>query len=178
MSGLEDLIGAEVTRALDEARAFRRARERLVHTLRNGLLELESPRILAGLARVRTRERLAQGAPAPRGWRLERLESRHAYLELPLWLWLLRAAWASRWQLVHLAIAAGLLELEDGGYYRDARPRCPSWLWCFVHDVDRDPRRDRVPVPALELTIATPYGIVGMDFGSGPSWTAIYMDPL
>lgn len=83
------------------------------------------------------------GFRPPRGWKLERDIGRDAYIARPWPLWLVHRAWAHRWEPVDWLIRAGVLDVEAGEYYRNARPRCPSWLWCFVHDRDRDPRLPR-----------------------------------
>jgi hypothetical protein len=81
------------------------------------------------------------GYRPPRGWVLERLIDRDAFLVLPRWLWLVRRAWALRWRAIEQLVAWDVLDVDEGDYLVNARPRCPSWLWCFLHDRDADPPR-------------------------------------
>ena len=87
------------------------------------------------LARIRRRLELPvvdaryldQGFTPPPGARLERILDRHAYRVVPVWLWWIRRAY--RWQVdlqgrgIIWCIDHGLVELEEGGFFRDARPR-------------------------------------------------------
>jgi hypothetical protein len=76
----------------------------------------------------------------PFGWRRWRLYHRRAWLIMPLWVYLPLCLWEKRWTPVAWLIDHGVLQCNEGDYYRNARP---LWLyravWCFLHDADRAP---------------------------------------
>lgn len=86
------------------------------------------------------RETATTRHPAPVGWRWFKEEDRNLAWLMPAWLYYPVQAWRYRWWAVEPLIRAGLLALTEGDYWHNARLRCPSWLWCFLHDTDRDLR--------------------------------------
>lgn len=143
MSGIENVIGPEVWAALDEAHRHRLAKSALLRMIADPPRLVPSARLF-GLGRRVFGRRLRAGHAVPWGWATLHYEwHRDELTVVPLWVAIPVTAWRRRWWPVGWLIELGLLDVEEAGYLHEARPWCPSWLWCFLNDADHDPRRRR-----------------------------------
>lgn len=145
MSGIEDVVGPEVWRALDQAEARRRHVRRVVSAFTATERWQASSTARRGLAAVYTRDAIAALKPTiPGGWVMRQLWDRDAIVILPAWLAWLGDAWRGRFLAFRLAMRLGLWRVKEGDYYAEGHVTAPRWLrravWCFLNDRDEYPR--------------------------------------
>ena len=63
----------------------------------------------------------------PWGWRVERDWDRDAFRLMPLWLYAIRRLGYWKWRWMVPLIRVGLMQGEEGGYFKDFRPSWRIW---------------------------------------------------